>query len=310
MVADTPKSLLTLMDEVDAEAMRRQRIYLRMLAVSLVAGVAAGFVALLAYPWQILACVLALMALLANLITTRRGFGMRWRRSRMTHELLVSERWRFVSRAAPYANVDVDQASMDFLLRTCAINGGRTVEAVDGQLKTERADNPDVRLERYLQERIDGQCAFFEIRAEAFRRRARRMRTLVSGIYVAVVAVAVAEVSGFLEVHALGPTIAVVTSLQVWSSTRQWGRTAQVYLSYAIRLKERRDHTSKVLDRDVTVSSNDVAEITDSVELLLADETMRWLALNSFELFDQLYSSTPAGQVQESPGSRRREEGQ
>ncbi|MGQ7787937.1 DUF4231 domain-containing protein [Nesterenkonia sp. K-15-9-6] len=270
-----PSEHNVLLDEIDRQAMRYQRLSLRFLAASLVCGAVAGFVALAGQPWLIVACLLALLAMAANLVATRTRWRQRWHRQRTLHEVLVSQRWRYAAALPPYD----DENATGRMLGEVNFRTGAEISEIDEDLKRLRALRPAHLLATYLADRVEDQRAYFQNRASVFAARAKILRWVISVLYVAVGLVAVAEMVGFADQHLLGPTVAVVTSLQVWASAREWDRTARVYTGYTYRLDE--------IAADAGDST--VGRIIERTEDVLADETTRWLALNDFEAFDQHY---------------------
>ncbi|ROR74424.1 uncharacterized protein DUF4231 [Bogoriella caseilytica] len=278
-------SLAAALERLDKEALRHQKLALRFLTASLVCGALAGFVALAGQPWLILACLLALGAMAGNLIATRKKWRRRWHSTRTLHELLLSERWRFAARVTPYEDDDAPAGFQD-RLDTLTAETGHTAR-IDEETRALRQQEPNTLLKTYLRERIEDQKDYFTNRSRLYFRRARWLRRLVSLLYVVVGGVAVAEVAGVFDQHALGPTVAVVTSLQVWAGAREWGRTARVYSGYARQLEDLATEARQLGDNAVS----ELRGIVARTENILADETTRWLALNDFELFDKHYGT-------------------
>lgn len=283
--------LSVLLVQSDAHAQRYQKFTLGFLAASLTCGAIAGFIALLGQPWLILACLLALLAMGTNLISTRLQWRRKWHQQRTLNERLHSLRWLFITGTSPYAGMAAEDR---FRNDVNEILDFAELGEIDAEMWRGREPSAGELLEWYTCERISDQYEWFKQRSKTFRRRSRALKYCVSALYVAVGGVAVLEVFGLWHQHILGPTIAVVTSLQVWAGAREWGRTARVYRGYAYELEHSKRDAAQFLEDSQDISMSQVNDIVSRVEHLLADETTRWLALNDYDLYHQHTSSTKA----------------
>lgn len=239
--------------ELDAKAKKYQRLSRWALTLELTLSVAAGFTALGGTRGSaLIALSLLVTGLIVGVLASRLNWAMKWHESRSEAELTVSAYWR------------------------------RSIDA----LPPDDADQIRLRGEHYLNGRILDQQAYYTRRTAEFISYSRLSRLAIWLLYAVSALVAALQVFGTIDIDLVGPTIALVASVRVWSESREWERTAGIYAYCASFLDQESIQTITLIDRDA-LSTRELTTVVRRVEDQLSSESERWLALNNFDLFDK-----------------------
>jgi len=240
-------------NELDGRAKRFQRLSRFLLVFELSLEVGAGFIAIWSgRSWVLTAMVMLLIAVLAGMFESRVGWTRQWHESRSRAELLVSAFWR---RSYP-------------------------------SLWSRDDEDAGPEAQAYLVNRVMDQQGYYSRRAAEYIARARVARVAIWGLYATCALVAALEAAGKLDADFVGPMIALVASVRIWSESHEWERTAGIYAHCSSFLVQQGTRMKTIIASG-SFPARELATILERVEDQLASEADRWLALNNFELFDE-----------------------
>jgi hypothetical protein len=296
----------------DAQSLAGQRAYIRFAGLELslvILGSALGVVAaLLSATWQA-AAVIATISFIGALITRvtirLRGDDHAWFDGRAVAESVKTQTWRFMMRAAPFANDD--DASSAFTSELTDIlharpgvlsefaPGASAGGQITPRMRTQRTRSLADRLRFYGQHRLAEQADWYRGTGLRHRKIAQRWSAcaLLAEAAAIVVAVLMIVFKPLADIGLLGLFAAFAAAFSAWA---QLGRHAELSKAYGLAYQELLTFLSLV---DEVTTEPQLEQLVDAGEGAISREHTMWVARRA----------DPLGRLGPRPSAISRQEG-
>ncbi|MFD2078716.1 Protein of unknown function [Actinopolymorpha cephalotaxi] len=207
----------------------------------------------------------------------------RWYDGRAVAESVKTLAWRFSVCGLPFAQdhqlaEDILLDRLERLLKDAPATG---ILPSSGPVITEamlrlREEPLDVRRTIYINERVDGQCAWYRIKARRHSRSSAVWRGVMLSTELAAIILAVARGAGWIHLDLASVAASVVTGAAAWLAVCQHEALARAYTFAHGELSVARERLNRVQDEPSWG-----AEVSDTEEAISREHTM-WHGSRSF----------------------------
>jgi hypothetical protein len=295
----------------DGRSLAGQRAYIRFAGLELslvILGSALGVVAaLLSATWQA-AAVIATISFIGALITRvtirLRGDDHAWFDGRAVAESVKTQTWRFMMRAAPFADDDASTAFTSELTdivhaRPGVLSdfspGASAAGQITPRMRSQRTRSLAERLRFYAQNRLTEQADWYRGTGLRHRKIAQRWSAcaLLAEAAAIVIAVLMIVFKPLADIGLLGLFAAFAAAFSAWA---QLGRHAELSKAYGLAYQELLTFLSLV---DEVTTEAQLEQLVDAGEGAISREHTMWVARRA----------DPLGRLGPRPSAIARQEG-